>query len=276
MRVSVFGTGYVGLTQAAVLAEVGHDVLCVDVDHQKVDRLKRGEITIFEPGLERMVVENSAEERLQFTTSAEEGVAFAELIFIAVGTPQDEDGSADTKYVLAVAGTIGNLMDEDKTVVVKSTVPVGTCDRVHDTIRSKLLARKRTDLRFEVASNPEFLKEGSAVSDCMKPDRIIIGIDGPEAERVLRELYAPFNRNHEKIVLMDTRSSELTKYAANSLQSAKIRFAPETVEGHGFTLYSVGRRTRAGRGALRTDAAGGSLETRNENNDLLIKGDRMA
>lgn len=226
MRIAIFGTGYVGLTQAAVLADAGHMVLCVDIDANKVDRLTRGEIGIYEPGLERLVKENVAAERLAFTTDADRGVQFAELLMIAVGTPQDEDGSADTSYVLAVARTIAEKMVSPKVIVVKSTVPVGTCNKVQSCIADGLASRG-VDIDFDVASNPEFLKEGSAVADCMKPDRILIGTEGARAERRLRELYAPFNRNHEKIVRMDLRSAELTKYTANCLLATKISFMNE-------------------------------------------------
>ena len=227
MRVTIFGTGYVGLVQAAVLADVGYDVVCVDVDPSKVERLKRGEVPIYEPGLERLVQENYAAKRLHFTTDAKHGVDHGDVQFIAVGTPPDEDGSADLKYVLAVADTIATHMEEHRVVIVKSTVPVGTSDKVRAQLSKRIEARNRPDLTFDVASNPEFLKEGSAVADCTKPDRIIIGVASPETEQVLRELYAPFNRNHEKIISMDIRSAELTKYAANCMLATKISFMNE-------------------------------------------------
>ncbi|MCV0396077.1 MAG: UDP-glucose/GDP-mannose dehydrogenase family protein [Rhizobiaceae bacterium] len=227
MKVTIFGTGYVGLVQAAVLADAGYDTVCVDVDPLKIAQLIKGHVPIYEPGLEALVNDNAADGRLRFTTEAAEGVAHGEVIFIAVGTPPDEDGSADLKYVLAVAGSIAEHMAAHKTVVVKSTVPVGTCDRVEARIRQGLAARGRADLTFDVASNPEFLKEGSAVADCMKPDRIVIGVSTGRAERTLRELYAPFNRNHEKIIAMDVRSAELTKYAANCMLATKISFMNE-------------------------------------------------
>ncbi|MDI6026605.1 UDP-glucose/GDP-mannose dehydrogenase family protein [Corticibacterium sp. UT-5YL-CI-8] len=227
MRVTIFGTGYVGLVQAAVLADVGYDVVCVDVDPTKVERLKRGEVPIYEPGLERLVQENYAAKRLHFTTDAKRGVDHGDVQFIAVGTPPDEDGSADLKYVLAVADTIAEHMEEHRVVIVKSTVPVGTSDKVRAQLEKRLKTRERKDLTFDVASNPEFLKEGSAVADCTKPDRIIIGVASPETEQVLRELYAPFNRNHEKIIAMDIRSAELTKYAANCMLATKISFMNE-------------------------------------------------
>ena len=227
MRITVFGTGYVGLVQGAVLAEVGHDVLCVDVDAAKIEGLKAGLIPIYEPGLEDLVKKNHAEGRLGFTTEAAEGVAHGRILFIAVGTPPDEDGSADLSYVLGVAGTVAEAMGEPKVVVTKSTVPVGTADKVAARITEVLGRRQRSDLGFEVVSNPEFLKEGAAVADCMRPDRIVIGTASPEAEDLLREVYAPFSRNHDKIIVMDVRSAELTKYAANCRLATKISFMNE-------------------------------------------------
>ncbi len=227
MKVTVFGIGYVGLVQAAILAEVGHDVVCVDVDADKVEALKQGRIPIYEPGLEPLVKENFAAGRLNFTIDAALGVKHGEVQFIAVGTPPDEDGSADLKYVLAVASTIAEHMESHKIVVDKSTVPVGTGDKVKARINEVLQAKGKTNLTFDVISNPEFLKEGSAVADCMKPDRIVIGTDNKDAEDVMRELYSPFNRNHEKIIVMDVRSAELTKYAANCMLATKISFMNE-------------------------------------------------
>lgn len=227
MKVTVFGIGYVGLVQGAVLAEVGHDVVCVDVDAAKVERLKQGHIPIYEPGLEALVRENHAAGRLNFTTDAAQGVAHGTVQFIAVGTPPDEDGSADLKYVLAVAETIARNMDAHRIIIDKSTVPVGTADKVSSRVMDILRERGREDLSFDVVSNPEFLKEGSAVTDCMRPDRIIIGTGSRESEEVMRELYAPFNRNHEKIIVMDVRSAELTKYAANCMLATKISFMNE-------------------------------------------------
>lgn len=227
MKVTVFGIGYVGLVQAAILAEVGHEVVCVDVDSNKVEALKQGRIPIYEPGLEPLVKENYAAGRLNFTVDAALGVKHGEVQFIAVGTPPDEDGSADLKYVLAVASTIAEHMESHKIVVDKSTVPVGTGDKVKARIAEVLQAKGKSHLSFDVISNPEFLKEGSAVADCMKPDRIVIGTDNKEAEDTMRELYAPFNRNHEKIIVMDVRSAELTKYAANCMLATKISFMNE-------------------------------------------------
>ena len=226
MKVTVFGIGYVGLVQAAVLASVGHDVMCVDVDSAKVEALKKGNIPIYEPGLTPLVQENYEAGRLRFTTDATEGVLHGELQFIAVGTPPDEDGSADLKYVLAVARTIGQFMLSPKIIINKSTVPVGTADKVKAAVAATLAERGVT-FEFAVASNPEFLKEGAAVNDCMRPDRIVIGAAHPQAVERLRRLYAPFNRNHERIVVMDVRSAELTKYAANAMLATKISFMNE-------------------------------------------------
>ncbi len=226
MRVAIFGTGYVGLVTGTCLAEVGHDVICVDVDAAKVDGLNRGVIPIYEPGLEPMVKANHAAGRLRFTTDAAEAIAHADLVFIAVGTPPDEDGSADLQYVLAVATTLGRHIARPTVVVNKSTVPVGTADKVRATIAGELRQRGEA-VAFDVVSNPEFLKEGDAVNDCMRPDRIVIGANEPASVERLRRLYAPFNRNHERIVVMDVRSAELTKYAANAMLATKISFMNE-------------------------------------------------
>ena len=226
MKVTVFGIGYVGLVQAAVLAEVGHDVVCVDVDQNKVDNLKKGIIPIYEPGLTPLVTSNFEQGRVKFTTNAEDGVNHGEVIYIAVGTPPDEDGSADLKYVQAVAKTIATHMQNHKIIINKSTVPVGTADKVIATV-SATLKEQNKDLTFDVVSNPEFLKEGAAVNDCMRPDRIILGTESAFAEKKLRELYSPFNRNHDKIIVMDVRSAELTKYAANCMLATKISFMNE-------------------------------------------------
>ena len=226
MRVCIFGTGYVGLVTGTCLAEVGHDVICVDIDAAKVDGLNNGVIPIYEPGLAPMVNANHAASRLRFTTDASAGIAHGDIIFIAVGTPPDEDGSADLKYVLAVAATIGQHLERPCVVVNKSTVPVGTADKVSAMIASALQARDAT-IDFDVVSNPEFLKEGAAVEDCMRPDRIVIGADSAGAIEQLKRLYAPFNRNHNRIVTMDVRSAELTKYAANAMLATKISFMNE-------------------------------------------------
>ncbi len=226
MRVSIFGTGYVGLVTGTCLAEVGHDVVCVDVDAGKVERLHQGIIPIYEPGLEPMVKANHAAGRLDFTTDAARAVAHGEVVFIAVGTPPDEDGSADLQYVLQVARTIGEHLQAPTIVVDKSTVPVGTADRVRATI-AEVLAARGADIAFDVVSNPEFLKEGAAVEDCMRPDRIVLGVDDPRAAEKLKRLYAPFNRNHDRFVVMDVRSAELTKYAANAMLATKISFMNE-------------------------------------------------
>ena len=226
MRVTIFGTGYVGLVTGTCLAEVGNDVVCVDVDAGKVARLQRGEIPIYEPGLEPLVRANHRSGRLKFTTDADTAMAQAQVVFIAVGTPPDEDGSADLTHVLEVARTIGRALIKPAVVVNKSTVPVGTADSVRAAIAGELAVRG-VGTSFDVVSNPEFLKEGDAVQDCMRPDRIIIGADSPRAVDVLKTLYAPFNRNHERIVLMDVRSAELTKYAANAMLATKISFMNE-------------------------------------------------
>jgi len=226
MKVTVFGTGYVGLVTGTCLADVGHDVLCVDVDLKKVENLKNGIIPIFEPGLEPIVKQAVQNGLLNFTTDMDAAVKHGELQFIAVGTPSGEDGSADLQYVVAVAKTIGQRMDSYKVVVNKSTVPIGTAEKVSSALTSELMARG-VDIPFDVVSNPEFLKEGAAINDFMKPDRIVVGTDSERAEKLLRELYAPFNRNHDRMIFMDVRSAELTKYAANALLATKISFINE-------------------------------------------------
>lgn len=227
MKITVFGIGYVGLVQGACLAEAGHEVVCVDVDANRVENLKKGIIPIYEPGLEPLVKGNYDSGRLSFTTDAAAAVAHGDIQFIAVGTPPDEDGSADLKYVLAVARTIAENMNRHTIVVNKSTVPVGTADKVTAAISDVLAKRSDARLTFDVVSNPEFLKEGAAVSDCMRPDRIVIGTESADSIEVMRELYEPFNRNHEKIIQMDVRSAELTKYAANCMLATKISFMNE-------------------------------------------------
>ncbi len=226
MRVTLFGTGYVGLVTGTCLAEVGNDVMCVDIDHAKIDGLRRGVVPIFEPGLEDMVKENQAAGRLHFSTDPAEGIAHGDVLFIAVGTPPDEDGSADLRYVIEVARTIGRHLKRPAVIVDKSTVPVGTGDRVRDAIAAELAARG-VSIAFDVVSNPEFLKEGDAVKDCMRPDRIVVGTGSAHAVEVMKRLYAPFNRNHERLVIMDMRSAELTKYAANAMLATKISFMNE-------------------------------------------------
>jgi UDPglucose 6-dehydrogenase len=226
MRVTIFGSGYVGLVTGACLADAGNDVLCVDVDARKIEGLKRGEIPIHEPGLDALIKTNAEAERMRFTTSAAEGVAHGQLQIIAVGTPPDEDGSADLKYVLAVARSIGEHMTEYKVVVTKSTVPVGTSDKVGAAV-AESLTKRRAELEFDVVSNPEFLKEGAAIDDFMRPDRVVIGTDNPRVTELLRALYEPFTRSREKIVVMDLKSAELTKYAANAMLATKISFMNE-------------------------------------------------
>lgn len=226
MKITVFGSGYVGLVTGACLADVGHHVVCVDVDQDKIDALKNGVIPIYEPGLEGMVLHNHQEKRLDFTTDASLGVAFGEIQIIAVGTPPDEDGSADLKYVLAVAETIGTHMTEAKIIVDKSTVPVGTADKVAAKI-AQVLESRGVALDFDVCSNPEFLKEGAAIEDFTKGARIVVGTDSEHVRRKMRECYAPYSRNHDKLIFMDVRSAELTKYAANAMLATKISFMNE-------------------------------------------------
>ncbi|MDP2322445.1 MAG: UDP-glucose/GDP-mannose dehydrogenase family protein [Gammaproteobacteria bacterium] len=226
MRITVHGTGYVGLVTGACIAQAGNHVVCVDIDQAKVAALNAGEIPIFEPGLEEVVRRNHAAGRLTFTTDVAGGVRHGEIQFIAVGTPKNEDGSADLRHVLTVAGTIGEHMTNYKVIVDKSTVPVGTADRVHETITSAL-ANRKASIEFDVVSNPEFLKEGAAVSDFMKPDRIIIGTESLRAADILRQLYEPFSRSHDKLIVMDVRSAELTKYAANVMLATKISLMNE-------------------------------------------------
>ncbi|MFM9912383.1 MAG: UDP-glucose dehydrogenase family protein [Methylophilaceae bacterium] len=226
MKISVVGTGYVGLVTGACLAEVGNDVLCLDLDANKIKILHEGGIPIHEPGLLEMVQRNVAAGRLHFTTSVEDSVAFGQVQFIAVGTPPDEDGSADLQYVTAAARNIARHMTEFKVVVDKSTVPVGTADKVKAAINEEL-GKRGAAIPFAVASNPEFLKEGAAVEDFMRPDRIVLGADDERAVTLMREIYAPFNRNHDRLVVMDIRSAELTKYAANCMLATRISFMNE-------------------------------------------------
>jgi UDPglucose 6-dehydrogenase len=226
MKITMIGTGYVGLVTGTCLAEVGNDVLCLDVDARKIDMLQGGIVPIHEPGLEPMIRRNAAAGRLQFTTDVDRAVAHANLQFIAVGTPPDDDGSADIKYVLQAARNIGRRMTQTTLVVDKSTVPVGTADRVREVIAEELAARG-VDIPYSVASNPEFLKEGAAIEDFMKPDRIVIGADDEHAIGLLRTIYAPFQRNRERLLVMDVRSAELTKYAANAMLATRISFMNE-------------------------------------------------
>ena len=226
MKITVVGTGYVGLVSGACLAEVGNDVLCLDIDPAKIKILEGGGIPIHEPGLLEMVRRNVAAGRLKFTTDIEKAVAFGDVQFIAVGTPPDEDGSADLQYVVAAARSIGKHMTGYKVIVDKSTVPVGTADKVKAAITEELAARQST-IQFSVVSNPEFLKEGAAVEDFMRPDRIVIGAEDDKSIEVMRAVYAPFQRNHERLVVMDVRSAELTKYAANAMLATRISFMNE-------------------------------------------------
>lgn len=226
MKLSIFGTGYVGLVTGACLAEVGHTVLCVDIDTVKIAGLNKGVLPIWEPGLPELVARNVREGRLHFTTDVEQAVSHAEIQMIAVGTPANEDGSADLQHALAVATAIGRHMRGYKVIIGKSTVPVGTMDRVETTVREQL-AQRGVELSFDVVSNPEFLKEGAAVGDFLKPYRIVIGTRSPRARECMRELYEPFNRSHDRVHLMDVRSAELTKYAANAMLATKISFMNE-------------------------------------------------
>jgi UDPglucose 6-dehydrogenase len=223
MKIGVVGTGYVGLVTGTCFAESGNDVICVDTDKGKIERLNNGEIPIYEPGLDEMVRRNKAEERLHFTTEIATAVETSLMLFIAVGTPPGEDGSADLQYVLQVARDIGRLMTSFKIVVNKSTVPVGTADKVRAAIKAEL-EKRGVDIAFDVVSNPEFLKEGNAIDDFMKPDRVVVGCDDPRTAELMKELYAPFVRTEHPILIMDVRSSEMTKYAANAMLATKISF----------------------------------------------------
>jgi len=226
VKVTIVGSGYVGLVSGACLADVGNDVLCMDADHAKIDDLKQGRIPIYEPGLEELISVNSKAGRLAFTTDLSEAVQFGQIIFIAVGTPPDEDGAADLKHVLAVAQGIGNALTDYRVIVNKSTVPVGTAQKVRTEVQSRL-DQRALDVDFSVVSNPEFLKEGAAIEDFLKPDRIVVGTDSERARRLMRELYAPFNRSHDRLMFMDLPSAELTKYAANAMLATKISFMNE-------------------------------------------------
>ena len=226
MNITVIGSGYVGLVSGACFAEMGNTVTCVDIDSVKIEKLKQGLIPIFEPGLEQMVLKNVKNKNLLFTTNLGEAISDAEIVFIAVGTPMGDDGSADLQYVLAVAKSIGETMVKQLLVVDKSTVPVGTADQVKATIQKELELRN-SDLEFDVVSNPEFLKEGAAINDFMKPDRVVIGADSEAAFKKMREIYSPFFRSHDRFITMDIRSAEMTKYAANAMLATKISFMNE-------------------------------------------------
>jgi UDPglucose 6-dehydrogenase len=229
MRVTIFGTGYVGLVTGACLADVGHNVMCMDIDRARIESLQRGEIPIYEPGLGGIVKRNADSGSLSFTCDTARAVSHAEVQIIAVGTPPDETGAADLQHVLAVAENIGREMDSSKVVVVKSTVPVGTCEKVAQRIEA-VLKRRGVNLGFDVASNPEFLKEGAAVADFQRPDRIIVGVASAQTRATMAELYHPFNRNHERTIYMDVRSAELTKYAANAMLATRISFINEIAQ----------------------------------------------
>ncbi len=226
MRITIFGSGYVGLVTGACLADAGNHVICVDVDPAKIERLNRGEVPIHEPGLDEMIARNMAKGRLRFTTDAAEGVKHGLFQMIAVGTPPEEDGSADLKYVLTVARTVAEHMTDYKVVITKSTVPVGTSDKVRAALDEALAARGEA-FEFDVVSNPEFLKEGAAIADFLRPDRVIVGTDKPAVTELVRELYEPFTRNHERLIVMDIRSAEMTKYAANAMLATRISFMNE-------------------------------------------------
>ena len=223
MRVTIFGSGYVGLVTGACLAEAGNHVICVDVDARKVERLNQGEVPIHEPGLDALIKRNREAGRLEFTTDAARGVDHGLFQLIAVGTPPGEDGSADLRHVLSVARTIGERLARYAIVITKSTVPVGTADKVRAEV-SGALAGRAAKVEFDVVSNPEFLKEGAAIQDFMKPDRVVVGTDNPRTTELMRALYEPFTRNHDRLIVMDIRSSELTKYAANAMLATKISF----------------------------------------------------
>jgi len=229
MRISVIGVGYVGLVSGACFAETGNDVICMDIDSEKIGKLNQGIIPIYEPQLEEIVKNNIKEGRLSFTTDIKEAVDHGLIMFICVNTPQDEDGSADLQYVMDVAAGIGEIIDKYRIVVVKSTVPVGTCEKVKNVITEELKQRG-VDVPFDIASNPEFLKEGVAVDDCMKPERVVVGVEHGRVEEILRELYAPFTRTGAPFLVMDVKSSEMTKYSANSMLAARISFMNQIAE----------------------------------------------
>ena len=236
MRISVIGSGYAGLVSGVGLSDAGHNVLCMDIDEQRIAALRAGHADIYEPGLDEMLVENTRREQLAFTTSIQKAVNHAEALMIAVGTPPSEDGSADIDHVLNVARSVGKLLEKPLLVIVKSTVPVGTCDQVRAAIQAQLDDRGK-DISFSVASNPEFLAEGAAIKNFMQPDRIVCGVEDQHSEEMLREIYAPFNRKQEKMIFMDVRSSELTKYSANAMLATKISLMNE--------LANIAERTGA-------------------------------
>lgn len=236
MRISVIGSGYAGLVSGVGLSDAGHNVLCMDIDEQRIAALRAGHADIYEPGLDEMLVENTRREQLAFTTSIQEAIDHAEALMIAVGTPPSEDGSADIDHVLNVARSVGKLLEKPLLVIVKSTVPVGTCDQVRAAIQAQLDDRGK-DISFSVASNPEFLAEGAAIKNFMQPDRIVCGVEDQHSEEMLREIYAPFNRKQEKMIFMDVRSSELTKYSANAMLATKISLMNE--------LANIAERTGA-------------------------------
>jgi UDPglucose 6-dehydrogenase len=226
MKVSIFGSGYVGLVTGACLAEAGNHVVCVDVDAGKIARLNSGQVPIYEPGLDILIRRNREAGRMEFTTDAQRGVDHGLFQLIAVGTPPGEDGSADLRHVLAVAGTIGERLMRYSIVITKSTVPVGTADKVREEV-TRALTKRGAPIEFDVVSNPEFLKEGAAIADFMKPDRVVVGTDNPRTTELMRALYEPFTRSHDRLVVMDIRSAELTKYAANAMLATKISFMNE-------------------------------------------------
>ena len=226
MRISIFGSGYVGLVQAAVFSEVGHQVTCMDIDAERITRIERGELPFFEPGLADRVTTGLAQGTLRLTSNAQSAVEGSDYLFICVGTPPAPDGGADLQHVMSAAETIGSLMDSRKVIITKSTVPVGTADQISARI-AEILAGRKVDVDYEVCSNPEFLKEGSAVADALRPDRIIVGVRSETAQREFRRMYEAFNRNHDKMMFMDPRSAELTKYAANAMLATKISFINE-------------------------------------------------
>ena len=223
MKIAVVGTGYVGLVTGTCFAETGLDVVCMDIDAEKIDGLNKGKVPIFEPGLERLIARNLDSKRLQFTTDYHHALAEADAVFIAVGTPPGEDGSADLQYVLEVARNIGRLITEYIVIVTKSTVPVGTAEKVRNAVQ-EVLDQRKEDIPFDVASNPEFLKEGNAIDDFLKPDRIVIGTDSPRAEKIMKRMYNPFLLNGHPLIFMDIPSAEMTKYAANAMLATKISF----------------------------------------------------